>query len=164
MWYPISASSCEPSWLLTIYRIVFFHHLSRERISSQQDFGIKWQHKDLKSNGSTAGRTFLSAAGGFAGQSQPGHLTGTHRRRKSVRFAAAAPAIRYHFRINYLPSLSGALQGKVFCILHFVFCILYFVFGLRQSPRHCTSENSSLSIVWGKIAIVWGRIACNKFN
>ena len=53
---------------VTIYRIVFFHHLSRERISSQQDFGIKWQHKDLKSNGSTAGRTFLSAAGGFAGQ------------------------------------------------------------------------------------------------
>ena len=88
---------------VTIYRIVFFHHLSRERISSQQDFGIKWQHKDLKSNGSTAGRTFLSAASGFAGQ--PGHLTGTHRRRKSVRFAAAAPPIRYHFRINYLPLL-----------------------------------------------------------
>ena len=86
----------------------FFHHLSRERISSQQDFGIKWQHKDLKSNGSTAGRTFLSAAGGFAGQSQPGHLTGTHRRRKSVRFAAAAPPIRYHFRINYLPSFPVA--------------------------------------------------------
>ena len=56
---------------VTIYRIVFFHHLSRERISSQQDFGIKWQHKDLKSNGSTAGRTFLSAAGGFAGQPIP---------------------------------------------------------------------------------------------
>ena len=36
---------------------------------------------------------------------QPGHLTGTHRRRKSVRFAAAAPPIRYHFRINYLPLL-----------------------------------------------------------
>ena len=109
----------------TIYRIVFFHHLSRERISSQQDFGIKWQHKDLKSNGSTAGRTFLSAAGGFAGQ--PGHLTGTHRRRKSVRFAAAAPPIRYHFRINYLPSFPVArFAGK--SILYFAFCILYFVF------------------------------------
>ena len=44
---------------------------------------------------------------------QPGHLTGTHRRRKSVRFAAAAPPIRYHFRINYLPSFPIArFAGK----------------------------------------------------
>ena len=47
-------------------------HLSRERISSQQDFGIKWQHKDLKSNGTArlAAHFSRQRAGLRAGQLQ----------------------------------------------------------------------------------------------